>query len=252
MGGSCKPSPWVQVKAAGAEGALHKPGSKGWGKTNVISQLFIPSTKRPSIQPRGKRGSLPRLLAHMLQVPSGPPASPGSWSHPPSSSLLRGRGWGHRSCLLPVRPGAEPGHLWSSRVTVTGWGARRGMGWMKALLLHIRDPPIPPQGGPPGAPQLQAAPRPPQTGQDLAGSREQMGKLRPGEEGGRAQGAPQPRELALDPGMGIGAGLALLVPSSLPHPPCPHPGPCQGREGADRRSRCDRQGRPQWAGVESG
>ena len=152
-GGTCKPSPWAQVKAAGGEGALHKPGSKGWGKTNVISQLSIPSTKRPSIQPRGKQGSLPRLLAHTHQVPSRPPPSPESWSHPASSSLLRGRLWGPRSCPFPVRPGAEPGHLPSSRVTVTGWGACHGVGvGARPSPAHPRpDPPAtgrPPRGFP--------------------------------------------------------------------------------------------------------
>lgn len=100
-GGTCKPSPRAQVKGAGGEGVLHKPGSKGWGKTNVISQLSIPSTKRPSIQPRGKQGSLPRLLTHTHQVPSRPPPSPGSWSHPPQQFSPEGKALGPQELSTP-------------------------------------------------------------------------------------------------------------------------------------------------------
>lgn len=65
------------------------------------------------------------------------------------------------------------------------------------------------------------------------------------------QGAPQPWEPALDPGMGVRTGLALPEPSSPPPLPCPPPGPCWAGKGAGRRSRCDRQGRPHWARTAS-
>lgn len=159
LGGSCKPSPWAQVKAAGAEGALHKPGSKGWGKTNVISQLFIPSTKRPSIQPRGKRGSLPRLLAHMLQVPSRPPASPGSWPHRPPQFSPEGKGLGPQELSAPCTAWgrAWPPAVKSSDSDRLGSASRDGVDESPSPAHPRPSPPTtgrPPGGSPaPGSPQ---------------------------------------------------------------------------------------------------
>lgn len=164
---------------------MHKPGSKGWGKTNVIRQLSIPLPRK------GPMSSLVASRAacqggsptHIRSLPGHPPArAPGLGPTPPPAVLSRGEGAG--ACPLPVRPGTEPGHLSSSRVTVMGWGACRGVG------VDESPSPAPPRPSPPtaGGGQLQAAPRP-QTGQDPAGTREQMGKLRLGEEGWKGAGS---------------------------------------------------------------
>lgn len=77
---------------------MHKPGSKGWGKTNVIRQLSIPLPRK------GPMSSLVASRAacqggsptHIRSLPGHPLArAPGLGpTPPPSSSLPRGRGWG--------------------------------------------------------------------------------------------------------------------------------------------------------------